>query len=85
MHDGSANIGTVVDLWGQYFSYSQHTAARVHIEEKVKFNFYLAIRESMLMRESLTGHVLSVDNPEDIFTKVVPVGGQFKHLIGSAH
>ena len=37
-HDGSANIGTVVDLWGKYVSYSQHIAARVHIEEKVKFN-----------------------------------------------
>ena len=37
-HDGSANLGTVVDSWGQHFSHSQHTAARVHIEEEVKFN-----------------------------------------------
>ena len=33
---------------------------------------YHAIRESVAMKESLTGHVPSVDNPEDIFTKVVP-------------
>ena len=36
VHDGSANLGTIVDLWGQYVSYSKHTAVRVHIEDKVK-------------------------------------------------
>ena len=34
------------------------------------------------MKERLTGHVPSVDNPEDICTKVVPVGSNLKHLIG---
>ena len=45
-HGGSNNIRTVVDLWGQYASYSQHTTARVQIEEKVEFNLlpcYLGI------------------------------------------
>ena len=35
----------------------------------------------MAMKESLTGHVPSVDNPEDICTKVVPSGANQKHLI----
>ena len=34
------------------------------------------------MKESLTGHVLSVENPEDISTKVVPGGEKRKQLIG---
>ena len=34
------------------------------------------------MKESLTGHVPSVDNPEDIFTNFVPCGANQKHLIG---
>ena len=32
------DIGTAVDLWGQYVSYLQHTAARVPIEEKFESN-----------------------------------------------
>ena len=38
-HNGSANLGTIVDLWGQHVSYSQHTTDIVHIEEEVQFNF----------------------------------------------
>ena len=34
------------------------------------------------MKESLTVHVPSVDNPADICTKVVPGGAKWKHLIG---
>ena len=34
------------------------------------------------MKESLTGHVPSVDNPTDICTKVVPGGANQKQLIG---
>ena len=37
---------------------------------------------SVAMKESLTGHVQSVDNPSDICTKVVPDGEKWKHLIG---
>ena len=43
---------------------------------------YHAIRESVTMKESLTGRVPSLDNPEDICTKVVPDGAKRKHLIG---
>ena len=35
----------------------------------------------MAIKESLTGHVPSVDNPADVFTKVVPGGAKRKHLI----
>ena len=43
---------------------------------------YFVIRESVATKESLAGHVSSVDNPEDICTKVVPDGANWKHLIG---
>ena len=43
---------------------------------------YHAIRVSVEMKESLTGHVPSVDNPEDICMKVVPGVSKWKHLIG---
>ena len=36
----------------------------------------------MVMKESLMGHVPSVDNPEDICTKVFPGVSKRKHLIG---
>ena len=34
------------------------------------------------MKESLTGHVPSVEKPADICIKVVPGGANRKHLIG---
>ena len=36
----------------------------------------------MAIKESLTGHVPSVDNTSDIYVKVVPGGARRKHLIG---
>ena len=42
---------------------------------------YHAIREYMSMKESLTGHVPSVDNSKDICTKVVPGGAKPNHLM----
>ena len=36
----------------------------------------------MAMKEIPTGHVTSVNNPEDICTEVVPGGENQKHLIG---
>jgi hypothetical protein len=42
---------------------------------------YHAVRESAAMGESIIGHVSSVDNPADIFTKVVPGGQKRNHLI----
>ena len=81
-HDGSANLSTVVDLWVQHASHSYHTSARVNIEEEVKFNFYHVIRESVEMKEILAGHVPSVNNPAEIYTKFVPGGAKQKNLIG---
>jgi len=43
---------------------------------------YHAIRESVAMGESLTGHVSSKENPGDLATKVVPPGQQREHLVG---
>jgi hypothetical protein len=42
---------------------------------------YHAVHESATMGESIIGHVPSVDNPADIFTKVVPCGQKRNHLI----
>ena len=56
-------------------------------ESKLKKNSnsicYGAIRKSMAMKESLTGHVPSVDNLADIRTNVVPGGEKRKHFIGT--
>ena len=81
-HDGSANTRTVDDLWGKYVSY--HNTQRPEPTSKKKSNSscYHVIREYVAMEESLTGHVSSVDNPEEICTKVVPGGEKRKHLIG---
>ena len=61
-----------------------HNTQRPESTLKKKSNSicYHAIRESVAMKESLTGHVPSVDNPADICTKVVPGGAKRKHLIG---
>ena len=41
---------------------------------------YFAIHESVAMRESLTGHMRSEDNPVDLQTEVV-TGQKRKHLV----
>ena len=40
------------------------------------------IRKSVAIKESLMGHVPTVENLEDISKKVVPGGAKPKHLIG---
>ncbi len=42
---------------------------------------YHAIRESVAMEESLTGHVPSKENPADLATKIVPSGQLREHLV----
>jgi hypothetical protein len=42
---------------------------------------YHAVRDSSAMRESIIGHVPSVENPADICTNVVPGGQKRNHLI----
>ena len=36
----------------------------------------------MAMKEIPTGHVPSVDKPEDVCTRFIPDGANWKHLIG---
>ena len=43
---------------------------------------YHAIRETVAMNESLTGHVPSVENPKEICMKVFQGGAKQKHPIG---
>jgi hypothetical protein len=51
------------------------------LKNKSKSICYHAVRESAAMRESIIGHVPSVDNPADICTKLVPGGQKRNHLI----
>ena len=57
-----------------------------HLESTLKKKsnsfFYHAIRESVAMKESLTGHVPSVDNLADICTNFFPGRTKRNHLIG---
>lgn len=43
---------------------------------------YHAIRESVAMEESLTGHIDSANNPADLATKVIAGGMKRDHLVG---
>jgi hypothetical protein len=60
-----------------------HNTQRPESVLKKKSNsiLYHAVRESDVMGESIIGHVPSVDNPADIFTKFVPGGQKRNHLI----
>ena len=53
-----------------------HNTQRPELMLKKKSNAicYHAIRESVAMGESLTGHIPSGNNPADLCTKVVPRG-----------
>ena len=51
------------------------------LKTKLSSNFYHAIRGYVAMKESLIGHVPSVDNPANIYTKVFRGGAKRKHLI----
>ena len=61
-----------------------HNIQRPEATWKKKSNSicYHTIKEYVAMKESLTGHVLPVDNLEHISTKVVPGEAKRKHLIG---
>jgi hypothetical protein len=60
-----------------------HNTKRPESVLKKKSNsiFYHAVNESAAMGESIIEHVPSVDNPDDICTKVVPGGHKRNHLI----
>jgi hypothetical protein len=77
-----------VTLGGPTFVYRDnmyvvHNTQRPESVLKKKSNsmFYHAVRASAAMRESIIGHMSSVDNPADICTKVLPGGHKRNHLI----
>jgi hypothetical protein len=81
-------IMMVVALSGPTFVYGDNMSV-VHntplpesvLKKKSNSIFYHAVRESVSMGESIIGHVPSVQNPDDICTKVVPGGQKRNHLI----
>ncbi len=60
-----------------------HNTQRPESTLKKKSNSicYHAVRESVAMGESITGHVSTHANPADIATKVLPGGQKRNHLI----
>ena len=78
-----------VPLSGPSFIYGDnmsviHNTQRPESTLKKKSNSicYHAVRESVAMGESLTGHVRSENNPADIATKVMPGGRKRDHCVG---
>ena len=43
---------------------------------------YHAVRESVAMGESLTGHIPTAENYSDLATKIIPGGKKRDHLVG---
>ena len=60
-----------------------HNTQRPESTLKKKSNqiCYHAVRESVAMGESLTGHISSKDNPADLATKTIPGGQKRSHLV----
>ena len=78
-----------VPLTGPSFVYGDnmsviHNTQRPESTLKKKSNSicYHFVRESVAMRESLTGHIGTDENPGDIATKVLPGGRKRDHLVG---
>ena len=69
-------------IYGDNMSVIQNTQ-RPESKLKKKSNSicYHSIRESLAMKEILTGHVPTVEKPTAICTKVVPGGAKRNHLI----
>jgi hypothetical protein len=63
--------------------YVVHNTQRLEsvLKKKSKYICYHAVHESVAIGESIIGHVPSVENTADIFTKVVPGGQKRNHLI----
>ena len=61
-----------------------HNTQRPESTLKKKSNSicYHAVRESVAMNESLTGHIPTNENPADLATKVLPGGQKRDHLVG---
>ena len=76
-----------VPLDGPTFVYGDnmsviHNTQRPESTLKKKSNSicYHAVRESVAMGESLTGHVSTHENPADLTTKILPGGRKRDHL-----
>jgi len=52
------------------------------LKKKTNSICYHAIRESVAMGESLTGHIPTDQNPADLTTKVIPGGAKRNYLLG---
>ena len=77
-----------IPLTGPSFIYSDdmaviHNTQRPESTLKKKSNqiCYHAIRESVVMGESLTGHIPSKENPADLATKIMKGGEKRNHLV----
>ena len=77
-----------VELSGPSFIYGDnmsviHNTQRPESMLKKKSNSicYHAVRESVAMGESLTGHVKMAENPTDLATKVISGGQKRDHLV----
>ena len=69
-------------VYGDNMSFIQHTQRpESTLKKKSISNCCNAIHESVAMKESLTGHVSSENNPADIATKIVPPGRKRDHLV----
>jgi hypothetical protein len=69
-------------IYGDNMSFVHNTQRPESVLKKKSNSIcYHAVRDSAAMRESIIGHVPSVDNPTHIFTKVVPDGQKRNHLI----
>jgi hypothetical protein len=78
-----------IEISGPSYTYGDnmsviHNTQRPESTLKKKSNAvcYHAMRESVAMGESLTGHVSSTENPADLCTKFIPGGQKRDYLIG---
>jgi hypothetical protein len=75
-------LGGPTFVYGDRMSVFQNTQQPESVlKKKSNSIFYHAVCESAAMRESIIGHVPSVENPADICTKGVPGGQKRNHLI----
>ena len=61
-----------------------HNTQRPELTLRKKLNSicYHAVRESVAMGESLTGHIPTAENCADLATKIIPGGQKRDHLVG---
>ena len=70
-------------IYGDNMSVIHNTQRPESILKKKSHSIcYHAIRESVAMGESLTGHISTHENCADLATKIVPGGAKRDHLVG---